>query len=176
MATSECEVTGISVDSVLTSNSNLFDGSECCQSSSSSPVDNLMNVLWQAQPSRKCVVSSRKLNPRRGSGQGTADPISVTPSQIIHEFPNEPLKVSLGKLFCIEWREELGFKRSIIHNHVWSTKHKTRIERLQRKEAREKDLAEALKRHDQSHQTTRQNGDTLPESQRIYSVKVQQHS
>ena len=43
------------------------------------------------------------------------------------------------------------------------------MERIERKEARERDIAEALKRHDQ---TIRQKGDTLPESQRIYRVKV----
>ncbi len=151
------------------------DASECASSSTTFvDVDTLMNRLKQAQPSslaRKRLVSSsgKTKHPRRGSGRSTADPISVTPSQRIREFPNEPLKVSMGKLFCTACREELGLKSSIIHNHVKSTKHKNGIERLQRKEARDKDLAEALKKHDQSNH---QKGDSLPESQRIYRVKV----
>ena len=158
-------------DSSLSSSTSLSEVSDCANSSSPS-VDILMNSLQTAQPSllaRKRVVSSKR-NPRRGgSGWRTADPITVTPAQRIREFPNESLKVSLGKLFCTACREELGLKRSIIHNHVKSAKHKNGMERIERKEARERDIAEALKRHDQ---TIRQKGDTLPESQRIYRVKV----
>lgn len=57
----------------------------------------------------------------------------------------------------------------MIQNHVKSLKHKRGQERLRVKEARERDLADSLKRHDQQMS---QSGDTLPEAQRIFRVKV----
>ena len=63
----------------------------------------------------------------------------------------------------------MGLKRSIIQNHVKSTKHMAWKMRLERKEARERDTSEALHRHDK---TVNQKGASLPASQRVYRVKV----
>ena len=60
-------------------------------------------------------------------------------------------------------------KRSVIQGHINSTKHADGKKRLERKEAREKDISMALRKHDQE---VHQKGETLPESQRVYLVKV----
>ena len=97
------------------------------------------------------------------------DAKSVTPVQRFSEFPDEQLKVSACKLFCTACREEVGLKRSIIQNHVKNTKHMAGKMRLEHKEARERDISEALHRYDK---TFNQKGATLPASQCVYRVKV----
>ena len=93
----------------------------------------------------------------------------LTPLQRVHEFPTEQLTVSAGKLFYAACREELGLKRSVVQGHIKSTKHADGKKRLECKEAREKDISVALRKHDQE---VHQKGETLPESQRVYRVKV----
>ena len=93
----------------------------------------------------------------------------MTPSQRVREFRTEQLTVSAGKLFCTACREELGLKRSIIQGHIRSAKHADGKKRLERKEAREKDISEALRKHDHN---VHQKGETLPESRRVYRVEV----
>ena len=73
------------------------------------------------------------------------DPKSIEACKCVQEFfPNELLKVSGGKFFCAACREELGLKRSTIHNHVRSQKHENSKKKLEMKTAREQDVAEAL--------------------------------
>ena len=107
-------------------------------------------------------------NARRGA---LTDPKSVTLSQRVCEFPSKALTVSAGKLFCTACWEELGSKRSVIQGHVKAAKHADGKRRLERKEVRERDITVALRKHgDVVHQL--QKGETLPESQRVYRVKV----
>ena len=107
---------------------------------------------------------------RRSSGRHGMQEPKIKPSQRVSEFPNEELTVSaLGRLFCKACRETLSLKRSTVANHVKSTKHQQSKGKLQKKEAREKDIASALKRYDETTQPKEQ---TLPDEQRIYRVKV----
>ena len=84
-------------------------------------------------------------------------------------YPNEPFKVSNKKLFCIGCREELPLKKSSIGVHISSNKHVKSKERLKQKEEREIDIAEALNAY---HSKVHPKGETLPESTRVYRVKV----
>ena len=107
---------------------------------------------------------------RRSSGRHGMKEPKIKPSHRVSEFPDEELSVSaVGRLFCKACRETLSVKRSTIANHVKSTKHQQSKEKLQKKQAREKDIASALKRYDE---TTQPKGQTLPDEQRIYRVKV----
>ena len=107
---------------------------------------------------------------RRSSGRHGMKEPEIKSSQRVSEFPNEELTVStLGRLFCKACRETLSVKRSTVANHMKSTKHQQSKEKLQKKEAREKDIASALKRYDE---TTQLKGQTLPKEQHIYRVKV----
>ena len=79
------------------------------------------------------------------------------------------LTISAGKLLCTACREELGLKRSVIQGHVKAAKHADGKRRLERKDVRERDITVALRKHgDEVHQK----GETLPESQQMYRVKV----
>ena len=71
--------------------------------------------------------------------------------------------MSNGHLFCSACHEQLSLKCSIIRNRIQSSKHQRSKQRLDRKEAREKDIVESLRKY---------NKETLPEQQQVYRVKV----
>ena len=75
------------------------------------------------------------------------------------EFPNEELKVSAGKLLCSACWEEVGLKRSTIHNHVKSHQHVTSKRKLAVKNKQYQDIAEALESHNEK---VHLQGETLP--------------
>ena len=138
-------------------------------------VVTLLHRLRAPKPSefsRKRVINR---NPppkgkRRARGSVLAsDPKSVSALQRVHEFENEQLTVSSGKLFCSACREELSLKKNVITSHVQSAKHKAGKSRLASKEAKERDIAVSLKTTDQQCPPV---GETLPMDQRVYRVKV----
>ena len=106
---------------------------------------------------------------RQCKGAVSSDPKGVSPQQRVREFGNESLTVSHGHLFCSACREQLSLKRSIIKNHIQSSKHHKSLQRMKHKEARERDIAESLRKYNQD---VHPRGETLPEEQQIYRVKV----
>ena len=122
---------------------------------------------------RKVGVNvSPPIGKKRSSGQALKAPYvpkGVTPSQRVSEFPQEQLVVAAGRLFCKACKEILCLKRSVIQNHVKSTKHESGKVALTTKEKRERDLALALERHDQE---IHRKGETLPEEQKVYRARV----
>ncbi len=74
--------------------------------------------------------------------------------------------MSNGHLFCKACREQLSLKRSIITNHIKSTKHSKSRERLKFKHAREENIAESL------NSETHLRGETLPEEMQVYCITV----
>ena len=94
----------------------------------------------------------------------------IKPEQRVRENPGEPLIVSNGKLFCRGCREELCLiKSSSVKNHLKSKKHQEGKLKLSKKEAREKDIAQALAQYNSENHLR---GETLPHSQQVYRVKV----
>ena len=121
---------------------------------------------------RRIDANPPPLGRKRASGQALHAkyvPKSITPTQRAREFPDEHLIVSAGKLFCRACRETLCTKRSVVQNHVRSSKHEEGKKKLKMKETREADLALALEKHD--HETHRK-GETLPEAQKVYRARV----
>ena len=137
-------------------------------------VVSLLDQLKSPTPAD--IARSRKVrtnNPPRGKrpcrGALGSDPKGVSPSQRVKEFTTEPFTISNGHLFCSACREQLSFKRSILKNHVCSMKHRNSKERLSRKEAREGDIASSLRKYNEQ---VHQHGETLPEQQQVYRVRV----
>ena len=62
------------------------------------------------------------------------------PSQHVREFPDEQLSVSAGKLF---W-SNLSTKLNVLKDHIKTKKYADGIKRRHAKEARERDIAQAL--------------------------------
>ncbi len=109
---------------------------------------------------------------RRHSSSSTrsdSEPRSVTPLQRVREFAGEQLVIRSSKLFCNACREELSLKSSSIKNHVRSSKHVEGKQKLARREAREQDIATALRAHNAEEHLV---GEHLPEAQQVFRVKV----
>ena len=67
-------------------------------------------------------------------------------------------------------REELSLKKSTVKTHIYSgNKHKDAMDRLAKKEARERDIADSLVIYDKAEQPA---GTSVSMSERVYRVKV----
>ena len=75
----------------------------------------------------------------------------------------------MSKLFCRACREELNLKCSTIRNHIQLVKHADGKNKVARKEAREQDIATALRAHNAKEHLV---GEHLPEAQQVFHVKV----
>ena len=73
----------------------------------------------------------------------------ITPQQRLKQFPDENLVVSCNKWFCEAYKEEVSLKCSSVRNHIKSAKHKSSEEKMTHRQAREKDIAASLKRHNE---------------------------
>jgi len=133
----------------------------------------LLSVLKAPTASNLSRKRVQAANPpsgkRRSRGTSTNDPKGIDPGRRIKEYPNEQFSVSNKKLFCKACREELSLKKSSVENHIKSSKHVKGKQRLSKKEAREKDLAESLRSYNEE---VHLRGETLPQDQQVYRVKV----
>ena len=118
---------------------------------------------------RKVATNLPRKRMKRPSVSNTSNPSSISPIQRAKEFASECVCVSGGKLFCQACREELSLKKSTIQQHIASSKHKAGKEKLAKNEKREIDIVQALKKYDAD---VHPSGETLPDSVRIYRVKV----
>ena len=118
-------------------------------------------VAWEGN------VSNSPTGKHQSCGATGNEPKNIQPYQHVKKkFPNEHLKVNHNKkLFCEAHREELSLKSSSLHNHLRSTKHIEGKTRLASKEARERDIAEALKVYIADNHLE---GETMPESQQVF--------
>ena len=143
-------------------------------SATSSGVGSLLSCLHR--PTTSELSRKRKIdrNPppkgkKRSRGASASDPKSVTPSQRVKQYTGENLTVSNKKLFCLACREELSVKSSVITHHIKSAKHISGKKKLETKRKADLDIAKALQICDDVEHPK---GESLPEDQRVYRVKV----
>lgn len=99
------------------------------------------------------------------------DPKTVTATSRVKEFPGEYMTVKNNKLFCSAFREEIALKKSTIKNHLNSGgKHKKAKEELEKKHARERNIAEVLRAYDQEVPPT--SSASVSMDARVYRVRV----
>lgn len=96
-------------------------------------------------------------------------PKSITPYDRVKEHPGEPLTVTTGTLFCSACREQISVKSQVIKLHIKSVKHQKGKERLKTNEKQQMDISKALQAYSLKQHPV---GENLPESTRIYRVKV----
>ena len=106
---------------------------------------------------------------RATQAKASYEPKSVTPTSRVAEYQNEYLTVSAGSLFCSACREPISLKKSVLKLHINSQKHKSHKSKLINKQAKQRDIAEALNQYDKLNHPK---GETLPESVRIYRITV----
>ena len=163
-----------STASTSTSSSSSVPSTTTDISSSSSTVTSLLSRLHR--PTSSELSRKRKVdrNPppkgkKRSRGASASDPKSVTPSQRIRQYAGENLSVSNKKLFCLACREELSVKSSVISYHIKSTKHISGKKRLETQRKAELEIVESLRSRDALEHPK---GESLPDNQRVYRVKV----
>ena len=124
----------------------------------------------KSELSRKRKVQSLPpVGKKRASGRHGLKEPKVPPSKRVSEFPGEHLTVSLKRLLCSACRETLSVKQSTVQNHVKSAKHVESKAKLKKRLVRDMNIVTALKKYDQANNPV---GQTLPEDQRLYRVKV----
>ena len=107
----------------------------------------LLSVLKPAAKSHLARKRVRKPPARKRASTSQCDLKNIKPEERVKEFPGEFLQVRRGKLFCSACREEISLKKSIIKNHTYSgNKHNNSKKKLAEREARERDIANYLKR------------------------------
>ena len=153
------------------------EGSNQLKSSSDSAgaAGSLLSRLRSPIPSDLARKRRIRQNPpppkgqKRGTGHVVAEPKNVVPADRAKAYPDEHFTVSNKKLFCSTCREEVATKKSVINAHVKSQKHERGKRRLALNSQRECDIVQALKQFDREFHPE---GETLPDSVRVYRVKV----
>lgn len=148
------------------------DTSDC--NSSSSPVINLLDRLWQAPKAAvnrkpKVAQNLRHDGKRNKAPCCMSEPKTISVSQHVKEYSGECFVVSANKLFCAACREEVSIKKSVITLRIRSEKHSRGKVQLQNKSQSEQDIATALQKYDKEVHPV---GETLPTEQRVYRIKV----
>ena len=147
---------------------------EMSSSMSSTSAPSLLNVLRAPRLSdltrkRKLQCNPGKRKKTKPSSSVNSEPKGVKPQDRVRKYPNESLSVSHGKLFCTACREELSLKSSSLTNHLKSQKHKEGRERLKRKEARERDIANKITDYNEETHLVSEN---IAQSTQVFRVKV----
>jgi hypothetical protein len=104
---------------------------------------------------------------KRCKGAVASEPVNISLSTRIREFPNENLTNHLGKLFCNACREVVSLKKSVLTQYIKSAKHANGKEQLVYKEVRDKNLAEMLKKYDEEKHPV---GEGLCDAVRVFRV------
>lgn len=142
-------------------------------SASSSTLLNSLRSPTQSELARKRKIRSNhppvSVRRRINQGKSVHEPKSVSPGVRMSQFPNELLIVSNGILFCSACREPVSLKKSIIKLHIESQKHKTHKLKVTSKEAKQRSIAESLRKYDESNHPS---GEMLSEPIRIYRIRV----
>ena len=141
-----------------------------------SATSTILNRL--KSPTASDLARKRKVQcnlPKHGKSfhppKSKSNPKNVTASARLTEFPGENFTVSKsnGQLFCNACREEIALKKTIIETHVKTSKHASGKECLEKKEARERDIAKSLEEYDNQFHPK---GESLSLAHRFYRVKV----
>ena len=153
----------------------LESASNSSSSTSRSSAVSLLSVLKAPTASdlsrkRKIARNPAPVGKRRAkSTNSQSNPRTIKPQQRVTEYPKEPFTVASGKLFCQGYCEELPLKKSSIEYHIKSGKHDDGKKKLQKRKANDLDIAQSLMKYNKE---VHGQGETLPEQQQVFRVKV----
>ena len=104
-----------------------------------------------------------------GKGKEKGGPKNISVNECVKTYPDEEFIVRNSKLFCRGCKEVLALKKSSIEYHIKSQKHISGKKKLALKNEEESNILEALHAYDSRVHPV---GDGLPDSTRVYRVKV----
>ena len=173
MATSSQSQSSLGAVSQPESSSSAASQSDMDFSANRSPVVRLLDRLkssTQVDLSRKRrTPSNPSKDLKKGKGSVASEPLTVAAFARVEQFPDEHFSVVSDKLFCTACMEQLSVKKSAISLHIKSAKHAAGVQCLHSKCARERNIADLLKKSDEEVHPV---GEGLPEDVRIYRIKV----
>ena len=167
--------TSISISDTSYSSTSTYEGDQSADetSSTNSSLRSLATVLSYPQPSTLARKRKVQCNPptgvKRCRGQTVNDPKLISPFDRVKQYPDEYFEVSAGKFFCMACREEVSTKKSIINQHVKSTKHKLSKEKRKERAVKDVSIVSALETYDKAVHPV---GEQLPQSTRLFRVKT----
>lgn len=97
---------------------------------------------------------------------------TVSIAQRLKEFPDQSLKESAGKIFCVACKEEQPNLKESLKRHVDSSKHKSRLVRLEQSSAHLTDLSHDLVEYFKSNPGLK--GSSLESKKHSYRFRVTQ--
>ena len=118
---------------------------------------------------KRKVVKNPPIGKKKAHSSCQSNPKGIKPQQRVKEYPTEPFIVSCGKLFCQGCREELPLKKSSISYHIKLTKHNDGKKRLEQRKVKDHEIAQSLRKYNEE---VHSRGETLPEQQQVFRVKV----
>ena len=147
--------------------------SESLQSDSPSVIS-LLDRLRSPTPADLARMRLLKQNPppkgvKMGKGKEKGDPKNISANERNKTYLDEGFIVRKSKLFCRACEEVLALKKSSIEYHIKSQKHISGKKKLALKNNEESNILEALHVYDSRVNPA---GDGLPDSTRVYRVKV----
>ena len=142
--------------------------SESLQSDSPSVIS-LLDRLRSPTSADLARMRQLKQNPppkgvKRGKGKEKGDPKNISANECVKTYPDEEFIVRNSKLFCRACKEVLA-----IEYHITSQKHISGKKKLALKNKEESNILESLHAYDSRVHPV---GDGLPDSTRVYRVKV----
>ena len=137
-------------------------------------VISLLDRLRCPTPADLARMRQLKQNPppkgvKRGKGKEKGDSENFSANEHVKTYPDEGFIVRNSKLFCHTCKEVLALKKSSIEYHIKSQKHISGKKKLPLKNKEESNFLEALHVYDSRVHPV---GDGLPDSTRVYRVKV----
>ena len=110
-----------------------------------------------------------KKRSQAGTSAQKDDPKTDTPLQRACKFTGEHQAASGGKLFVRHVGNASHLKQNVVVNHFKCANHQKSKEKLLENEARERDLAQPIEKHDAQ---TQRKGETPDADTKVYRVKV----
>ena len=141
-------------------------------SCSSTSLLEQLKAPQKSQLSRKGVIktNSGKTYKTHTLPSAKNDPTSVSAAERVSQYRDELFTVSAGKLLCCCCRERVGLKKSVIDNHVRSSKkHQVATLKFNDKKQREIDIAKAFHEYAAQQHAA---GETVPDNQQVHRVNV----
>ena len=165
----EIQDSGSDPDDTFQSTSMEQTTSESLQSDSPSVIS-LLDKLRSPTHADLARMRQLKQNPppkcvKRGKGKEKGDPKNISANERVKTYPDEGFIVRNSKLFCCACKEVLALNKSSIK----SQKHISGKKKLALMNKEESNILEALHVYDSRVHLV---GDGLPDSTRVYRVKV----
>lgn len=161
-------------DSVSALSTNMEQSTSESLQSDSPSVTSLRDRLRSPTPADLARKRQLKQNPppkgvKRGKGKEKGDPKNISANERVKTYPDEPFTLRNSNFFCCACKEVQALKKNSLEYHMKSQKHINGRKKLAVKSEEDLSILESLHAYDRRVHPV---GDGLPDSTRLYRVKV----